>query len=276
MQLPEYTVVQHQNINRQTDLDSWWDVGTRSWTNELSVNAYLYICVAFRGGVDGRSETTDAVTAEQLATFQNGDGVKIWIEPEPYWSDSYGKLLYELPNPIYLQNNNYINTNVALYKDISKDWTLVCKWSGPPVGLWNVSNIFCCNADGVWKGILYRYYDTENGLANLLIGTGVHDVGQTMTNNMVDYVNGSNIIIIRKQGSKYSVYVNNTDKAYGNDLTYEMTDADEFDLPLIIGARWNSDGTAVEFYTEVQIDDFRIYDSALNNYQIFQIYNSLR
>lgn len=81
VELPQYTVVQHQNINRQTDLGSWWDVGTRLWTNTLSENAYLYICVAFRGGIDGRSETTDAVTSEQLATFQNGDGMKIWIEP---------------------------------------------------------------------------------------------------------------------------------------------------------------------------------------------------
>ena len=82
VELPQYTVVQHQNINRQTDLGSWWDVGTRSWTNTLSENAYLYICVAFRGGIDGRSDTTDAVTQAQLETFQNGNGMKIWIEPE--------------------------------------------------------------------------------------------------------------------------------------------------------------------------------------------------
>ena len=81
VELPQYTVVQHQNINRQTDLGSWWDVGTRSWTNTLSENAYLYICVAFRGGIDGRSDTTDAVTQAQLETFQNGNGMKIWIEP---------------------------------------------------------------------------------------------------------------------------------------------------------------------------------------------------
>lgn len=189
-------------------------------------------------------------------------------------TDNYGTLLYKLTNPRTLNGTNYINTKVKLYEDVDADWTVAVKWSGIPACEGGLPyNIFCCAKDGTWKGILFRYY-SEWG-ANILVGTGAANVPDAQ-NNAYEYHDGStNVVVISKSGNKYTAFVNSTNKLYNSVLTYSLDPEDAFDLPLIIGARYNYEGTEVQYKTAFTVEDVRVYDSALEEADAIDLYNEL-
>lgn len=188
--------------------------------------------------------------------------------------DEYGTLLYKLAAPRTLNGTNYINTKVKLFEDVDADWTVAVKWSGVPdcpSGL--PYNIFCCTADGSWIGILFRYY-SEWG-ANVLVGKGAFNVPDAQ-NNAYEYHDGStNVVVIVKSGSTYTAFVNSSNKLYNSDLVYALDPEDAFDLPLIIGARHNAEGTEVQYKTAFVVEDVRVYDSALEEADAIDLYNEL-
>ena len=188
--------------------------------------------------------------------------------------DEYGTLLYKLAAPRTLNGTNYINTKVKLFEDVDADWTVAVKWSGVPNcpnGL--PYNIFCCSKDGIWTGILFRYY-SEWG-ANVLVGKGAFNVPDA-GNNAYEHHDGSeNVVVIVKSGSNYTAFVNSTDKLYNSTLVYALDPEDAFDLPLIIGARYNAEGTEVQYKTAIVVEDVRVYDSALEEADAIDLYNEL-
>ena len=188
--------------------------------------------------------------------------------------DQYGTLLYKLTAPRTLNGTNYINTKVKLFEDLDADWTVAVKWSGVPVCASGVPyNIFCCTLDGTWKGILFRYY-SEWG-ANILVGSGAFNVPDAQ-NNAYEYHDGStNVVIIVKSGSTYTAFVNSPNKLYNSDLVYVLDPEDAFNLPLIIGARHNAEGTEVQYKTAFTVEDVRVYDSALDEADAIDLYNEL-
>jgi hypothetical protein len=195
-------------------------------------------------------------------------------EPE---TDSYGTLLYKLASPRTLSGTNYINTKVKLYDDVTKSWTFAIKWSGVPVSPqgWP-ANIFCCTLDGTWKGLLYRYYETGN--ANLLFGKTAYSVSRANPDNenhMIDNYGDTNIIIISKDGDAYTALVNSPNEAYNSDIISALTDADAINLPLLIGARYNLEGTEIHYCTAFTVEDCRVYDSALDQEAMADLYNEM-
>lgn len=189
-------------------------------------------------------------------------------------TDEYGTLLYKLANPRTLNGTNYINTKVKLFEDVTADWTVAFKWRGVPTGTGLPYNIFCCTKDGTWKGILFRYY-SEWG-ANILVGKGAFNVPDAQQNAYENHdANTANVVVIVKSGSTYKAFVNSSNKLYNGDLTYALTDEEAFDLPLIIGARYNAEGTEVQYKTAFTVEDVRVYDSALDESDAVDLYESL-
>ena len=194
------------------------------------------------------------------------------IKPAGRQTDDYGTLLFKLAAPQTLTGYNYINTRVPLFDDVTKDWTVAIKWSGTPASPDGYpANILCCAKDGAWKGLLYRYYEAAG--ANLLVGSGVFVVDGD--HNMIDNYGGTNVLVIAKDGDSYAVFLNNETMAYGQHLVYALTDADAITLPLIIGARYSADGSAIHYKTGFTVEDVRIYDSALSDADALALYNEL-
>ena len=188
--------------------------------------------------------------------------------------DNYGTLLYKLAIPRTLNGTNYINTKVNLFANLDLDWTIAVKWSGVPSCESGVPyNIFCCTLDGTWKGILFRYF-SEWG-ANILVGAGAFNVPDAQ-NNAYEYHDGSdNVVVIVKSGNKYKAFVNSANKFYNSDLEYTLDPEDAFALPLIIGGRYNAEGTEVQYKTAFTVKDVRVYDSALEESRAIDLYNEL-
>lgn len=187
-------------------------------------------------------------------------------------TDEYGTYLFKLSAARTFNGTNYLNTKVKLYDDLSKDWTFAIKWSGTPTCPDGYpANIFCCAKDGLWKGLLYRYYTA--GGANILFGSSANNVNGE--NNMTDNYGSTNVVVIVKHGNEYQVFVNSTQKAFGSTLTYVLEESDAIDLPLIIGARWNTEGTEVQYKTAFTLEDCRIYDAALDESDAIDLYNEL-
>lgn len=187
-------------------------------------------------------------------------------------NDEYGHYIYKLPEPKTLTGTNYLNTKVSLYDDVSKDWTVAVKWSGTPSSPSGYpANIFCCTLDGTWKGILYRYYAAEG--ANLLVGAGVFNVNGE--NNLFDNWGRTNVCVITKSGDDYNAWMNCDDKAFNTVLHYPLSDSDAFRLPLILGARYNAEGTEIQYKTAFTIEDCRIYSEALDAQDALALYNEL-
>lgn len=189
-------------------------------------------------------------------------------------TDDYGTLMYKLKSARSLDGTTYINTKVKLFDAVSKSWTFAIKWSGSPTTLngWP-ANVFCCAKDGTWKGLLYRYYTT--GAGNFLFGNRNSNMTSTKTDGMVDNYGGTNIVIVSRDGDNYTAYCNGKEKAYGEVITYTMAAADTIDLPLILGARYNAEGTEVHYQTIVTIEDCRVYDDALDETAMSALYDEL-
>lgn len=188
--------------------------------------------------------------------------------------DSYGTLLYKLAAPRTLNGTNYINTKVRLFADPDADWTVAVKWSGVPACQSGLPyNILCCTPDGTWTGILFRYY-SEWG-ANILVGKGAFNVPDAQNNAYEHHDGSTNAVVITKSGNDYTAFVNSTNKLYGSDLVYTLDPEDAFDLPLIIGARHNAEGTEVQYKTAFTVEDVRVYDSALDDADAIDLYNEL-
>ena len=95
-------------------------------------------------------------------------------------------------------------------------------------------------------------------------------------NNAYEYHDGSqNVVVIVKYGDKYTAFVNSPNKFYNGDLVYTIDPEDAFDLPLIIGARHNAEGTEVQYKTAFTVEDVRVYDSALDISDALDLYNEL-
>lgn len=97
----------------------------------------------------------------------------------------------------------------------------------------------------------------------------------TKTDGMVDNYGGTNIVIVSRNGDNYTAYCNGKEKAYGEVITYTMAAADTFSLPLILGARYNAEGTEVHYQTIVTIEDCRVYDDALDETAMSALYDEL-
>lgn len=187
--------------------------------------------------------------------------------------DKYGVLLYKSGKRV-LDGNSYIDTQVKLYDDLTKKWTLVIKWHGQLTSSSYPHTVFCCSKDGSNKGLLYRYY-TE-GQHHLVVGSGALAGLSDTSNNIYVKHNEENIIIIAKDGSNYDLYINSSNKAYNNTLVYALSSGDETDLTCILGGRWNSSGTNVTIPTGFILDDCRIYDDALTYVDVQTLYNELK
>lgn len=195
-------------------------------------------------------------------------------EPE---TDAYGTLLYKLSTPRTLSGESYINTRIKLYDDVTKSWTFAIKWSGTPTSPqgWP-ANIFCCSLDGSWKGLLYRYY--QAGGANLLFGALNNVVSRDnpdTTNHLIDNYGSTNVIIIAKDGDSYTVHCNSSSEAFGHSMISALTEADAINLPLLIGARYNAEGTEIHYRTAFTVEDCRVYDSALESDALAALYEEM-
>ena len=187
-------------------------------------------------------------------------------------TDEYGTYLFKLPVARTFNGTNYLNTKIKLYDDLSKDWTFAIKWSGTPTCPDGYpANIFCCAKDGLWKGLLYRYYTA--GGANILFGSSANNVNGE--NNMTDNYGSTNVVVIVKHGNEYLVFVNSAQKAFGSTLTYVLEESDAINLPLIIGARWNMEGTEVQYKTAFTLEECRVYAAALDESEAIDLYNEL-
>ena len=194
------------------------------------------------------------------------------IKPAGRQTDDYGTLLFKLAAPQTLTGYNYINTRVPLFDDLDKDWTVAIKWSGTPASPDGYpANILCCAKDGAWKGLLYRYYEAAG--VNLLVGSGVSVVDGD--HNMIDNYGGTNVLVVTKDGDSYAVFLNNETMAYGQHLVYTLTDADAITLPLIIGARYSSSGSSIQYKTGFTVEDVRVYDAALTDENALALYQEL-
>ncbi len=202
----------------------------------------------------------------------SGGGNSGGTSPSTTGTDEYGAYLFKLPAARTFNGTNYLNTKIKLYDDLSKDWTFAIKWSGTPTCPDGYpANIFCCTKDGVWKGLLYRYYTA--GGANILFGNALTNVNGE--NNMTDHYGGTNVVVIVKHGNEYQVFVNSAQKAYGYTLTYALEESDAIGLPLIIGARWNAEGTEVQYKTAFTLEECRVYGAALDESDAIDLYNEL-
>lgn len=192
--------------------------------------------------------------------------------------DQYGHYVYKLPEPKELVNDRYINTKISLYDDVAKDWTFAIKWHGTPSttgpGGWPCV-IFCCTLDGSDKGLLYRYYTEAQG--SVLVGdNGIYQLNSPYIQNITDHWGGTNICIIVKSGDTYNMWLNSTNKVNNAPLTgLGLDPEDAFSLPLLIGARYNAEGTDVTFPTSFTVDDCRIYNSALDSSDAIDLYDEL-
>lgn len=212
---------------------------------------------------------------EKLGTMgltSSGGGNGGGTSPSTTNTDEYGTYLFKLPTARTFNGTNYLNTKIKLYDDLSKDWTFAIKWSGTPTCPDGYpANIFCCAKDGLWKGLLYRYYTA--GGANILFGSSANNVNGE--NNMTDNYGGTNVVVIVKHGNEYLVFVNSAQKAFDSTLTYTLAESDAIDLPLIIGARWNMEGTEVQYKTAFTLEECRVYDAALDESEVIDLYNEL-
>jgi hypothetical protein len=217
------------------------------------------------------------LVVEKLGTMglvTHGGGGGGGSEPE---TDAYGTLLYKLSTPRTLSGESYINTRIKLYDDVSKSWTFAIKWSGTPTSPqgWP-ANIFCCTLDGTWKGLLYRYY--EAGSANLLFGASNNVVSRDnpdISNHLIDNYGGTNVIIIAKDGDSYTVHCNSASEAFNSSVISALTEADAINLPLLIGARYNLEGTEIHYKTAFTVEECRIYDSALESDALDALYDEM-
>ena len=204
----------------------------------------------------------------EMGVVSGGNGgstITPWVDE----NDEYGHLIYKLPTAKILDGVNYLNTKIKLYDDVNKNWTFAIKWSGTPTSPGGYpANIFCCALDGQWKGILYRYY--AQGSANLLFGSAVFNIDGT--HNMTDNWGDTNICIITKSGGTYSVRLNNESRVYDGPLTYNLDPQYAINLPLIIGVRYNSNGTGTNFPTAFTVEECRIYDEALTDEKALALY----
>ncbi len=194
------------------------------------------------------------------------------LTPNARQADEYGQLLYKLSAARTLTGDDCINTKVKLFDDLTKDWTFAIKWSGTPISPDGYpANIFCCAKDGAWKGLLYRYYQAD--AANILFGSGAFDVSGS--HNIIDHYGGTNAVVIVKDGDSYMAFVNSDDMAYDAPLVYELDPEDATELPLIIGARWNAEGTAMNYKTAFTVEDARVYNGALDETAAIALYREL-
>lgn len=95
------------------------------------------------------------------------------------------------------------------------------------------------------------------------------------TNHLIDNYGGTNVIIIAKDGDSYTVHCNSTSEAFGRSMTSALTEADAINLPLLIGARYNAEGTEIHYRTAFTVEDVRIYDAALEPDALAALYDEM-
>ena len=264
-------------------------VDTTGWTTTDPVKLYAPLLCEYISGQQGEAQfgslhysawgykAIGKLVIEKLGTMNlihQSSGGGSGTLPD---TDAFGTLLYKLSEPRTLSGTNYINTKVKLYDDVSRDWTFAIKWSGEPISPDGVpANVFCCALDGTWKGLLYRYY--ESGNANFLFGKTAYNVSHANpdnSNHLIDNWDNGNTIIISKHGDTYIAFVNGTQKAYNMAIVSALTDEDALDLPLILGARYNAEGTEIQYRTAFTIDDCRVYNSALDESEMIDLYEEM-
>lgn len=188
-------------------------------------------------------------------------------------TDEFGHYVYKLPASRTFNGTTYLNTKIKLYEDVDADWTVAVKYSG------TVScddgypcNILCCLHDGENDGLLVRYTSASAPMIRMVnygIGIGAEN-SKTSIN-----LDGTNVMIIVKEGNDYRFYCNNTEYAYGMDLTSALSSGDAHSLPLIFGARWSSDGQTVQYKTKFTLEEARVYDTALDDADAINLYGDL-
>ena len=194
-------------------------------------------------------------------------------------TDTYGTYLYKMPKPRTFNGTTYLNTKIKLYEDVTSEWTVVCKYSGVlstddapgyPV------NVLCCMPDGSNQGILLRYTSASDAM--IVLGNGAFPLGPAYNNNTSINFDQTNVVIIVKYEDTYKFYCNNTACAYGVALGpngYDLTPDKAHELPLIFGGRWNSSGDVVNYRTKFTLENAIVYDSALAEADVIDLYNEL-
>ena len=206
-----------------------------------------------------------------------GDGGGGGDTPTPTTgTDTYGTYLYKMPKPRTFNGTTYLNTKIKLFEDLSTEWTVVCKYSGvvsSDDAPGYPCNILCCMPDGSNQGTLVRYTSASDAM--VVLGSGAFPLGPAYNNNTEVNFDGTNVMIIVKTGSKYKFYCNNTTCAYGMALDYVLADDKAHSLPLIFGGRWNSSGDVVNYRTKFTLENAIVYDSALAEADVIDLYNEL-
>jgi len=215
---------------------------------------------------------------EKLGEMGLVSGGSAGAGPSTAGADDYGYYLYKLETPKTLTGYNYINTKVKLYDDVDKDWTFAIKWSGTPstpdATGWP-ANIFCCALDAVdtpWKGLLYRYSSTGQGM--ILFGGYICNLNYPGY-NADDHWGETNVCIVVKSGSTYHVRLNNVNYIGGTAIESPVSEDYAIKLPLIIGARYNAEGTLVTHKTTITVEDCRVYNDALDEETAYNLYQEM-
>ena len=194
--------------------------------------------------------------------------------------DQYGTYAYCLSEPYYADGKAVKNTRWRPY-DTDKDWTLCAKVSAAGSG---------SNYPLVWLEA-YEYFDSaqkqtalfvrrDSGAADHQYSLGMGIGGFPTTagtgsndDNIMTSRDGYHYLIIRKDGDTYTVWGDNGDKFYGGSLSYGIEDRIT-NAELYLGGRCT--GGTVSNQTACEINQLRVYDSALDDAACAEILNKMK
>lgn len=202
-------------------------------------------------------------------------------QPQNPTEDSYGTLLYKLPQTTALDGSNYLDSRVSLFADgAAADWTVLAAYTGPVSCTQGMPNVlFCCCYDA-GQGLLCRQAAKEEGWI-VAGGRGAFRfddscfsyTGKTHTEILRE--DGKvNVVAVTKEGNNYAFYLNGV-LAWNSPLEYAFDAAIPETLTLLFGARYSANGSTIEHKTTCTMNDARIYSKALSKSEVVEISNTL-
>ncbi len=200
--------------------------------------------------------------------------------PEPATSDAYGTYLYKLPRPYTFNGTNYLDTGIKLYQNgDSDDWCVCIAYNGVPKCVDGFPYVLCdCGKDGESQSLRIRQGAAGEGWT-IFAGSGAIRADKSYSDTTwADILSESGIttIIISKNGTKYSIFVNGH-KCYNAALGYGLKEGKYVPTTetLLFGARRHSNGTTINYKTSFNLKDVRIYNTAISDENIAKIHKEM-
>lgn len=196
--------------------------------------------------------------------------------------DSFGTYIVKLAEgeTYNLSSDSYIDTGYVVYDaDVNNDFTAVFAFNGIPTGPISFLSGNYTKTWGDQRGIHLEYGEGTEGFAAVL-GNSVHHLDTDHTNVHFNE-SGENIIVFRKNGNQFGVWVNNgiylNNTAIGSDPTINTIDWLQGTTLLIGRDRGNPNNKAETYGRDgtVVLTQMALYSSALTNVQISSIINKI-